>query len=128
MKRELITATAVNKHFCPLPNCCQTKKIHNLSSQQDVKTLLDINKNVSWAHIKQHLKIVSGIIERCSTALNIKLIQKRTGIINTSRHRSKYKLANFEKHQIYTVRYYYNSSFQTIMSYFANLFRCRLIS
>ena len=47
----------------------------NLSSQQDIKTSVDINKNVTLARIKQHLKIVSGIIERCSTALNIKLIR-----------------------------------------------------
>ena len=35
-------------------------------------TSLDINKNVTLAHVKQHLKIVSGIIKSRSTTLNIK--------------------------------------------------------
>ena len=38
-------------------------------------TLLDINKNVTLAHVKQHLRIVSGTIKSRSTTLNIKMIQ-----------------------------------------------------
>ena len=38
-------------------------------------TSLDINKNVTLAHVKQHLKIVSGIIKSGSTTLNIKMIR-----------------------------------------------------
>ena len=34
---------------------------------------LDINKNVTLAHVKQHLKIVLGIIKGRSTTLNIKM-------------------------------------------------------
>ena len=37
-----------------------------------IVTSLDINKNVTLAHVKKHLKIVSGIIKSCSTTLNIK--------------------------------------------------------
>ena len=36
---------------------------------------LDINKNVTLAHVKQHLKIVPEIIKSRSTTLNIKMIQ-----------------------------------------------------
>ena len=38
-------------------------------------TSLDINKNVNLAHVKQHLKIVLGIIKSRSTTLNIKMIR-----------------------------------------------------
>ena len=37
-------------------------------------TSLDINKNVTLAHVKQHLKILSEIIKSRSTTLNIKMI------------------------------------------------------
>ena len=37
-----------------------------------IATSLDINKNVTLAHVKQHLKIVSGIIKSRSTTLNTK--------------------------------------------------------
>ena len=37
--------------------------------------LLDINKNVTLAHVKQHLKTVSGIIKSRSTTLNMKATQ-----------------------------------------------------
>ena len=50
-----------NKDNCPLPNSCQTKCI--------------IYHNVTLAHVKQHLKIVSGIIKSRSTTLNIKMIR-----------------------------------------------------
>ena len=36
-------------------------------------TSLDINKNITLAHVKQHLKIVSEIIKSRSTTLNIKM-------------------------------------------------------
>ena len=42
------------------------------------------------------------------------LLNKRTEIINTCRHRSKYKLANCEtidRRQIHAIRYHYNASF-----------------
>ena len=38
-------------------------------------TLLDININVTLAQVKQHLKIILGIIKSCSTTLNKKNIQ-----------------------------------------------------
>ena len=38
-------------------------------------TSLGINKNVTLAHVKQHLKIVSEIIKSFSTTLNIKMIR-----------------------------------------------------
>ena len=43
-----------------------------------------------------------------------KLLNKRTEIINTCRHRSKYKLANYDTidwRQIHAIRYHYNASF-----------------
>ena len=39
------------------------------------ETSLDINKNVTLAHVKQHLKILSEIIKSRSTTLNIKMIR-----------------------------------------------------
>ena len=42
------------------------------------------------------------------------LLNKRTEIINTYRHRSKYKLASYhtiDRRQIHAVRYHYNASF-----------------
>ena len=38
-------------------------------------TSLDINKNVSLAHMEQHLKVISGIIKIRLTTLNIKMIR-----------------------------------------------------
>ena len=38
-------------------------------------TSLDINKIVALAYVKQHLKIVSGIIKSCSATLNMKMIR-----------------------------------------------------
>ena len=37
-------------------------------------TSLDIDKNVTLAHVQQHLEIVLEIIESCSTTLNIEMI------------------------------------------------------
>ena len=96
-----------NKDKCPLLKSCQIKYIiYRANTDCDIA---GYNKNVTLAHVKQHSKIVSGIIKSRSTTLNIKMIQnyqknfgkdnllnKRTGIINTCRHRSKYKLANCE--------------------------------
>ena len=36
---------------------------------------MDINENVTLAHVKQHLNIVSGIIKSRLTTLNIKMIR-----------------------------------------------------
>ena len=49
-----------NNDTCPLINSCQTKLTLTATS-------LDINKNVTVAHVKQHLKIVSSIIKSRST-------------------------------------------------------------
>ena len=38
-------------------------------------TSLDINKNATLAHVKQHLKIFSGVIKSRSTTSNIKTIR-----------------------------------------------------
>ena len=38
-------------------------------------TLLDINNKVTLAHVKEHLKVVLGIIKSHSTTLNIKMIE-----------------------------------------------------
>ena len=64
-----------NKDTCLLPNSCQTKCIiyQDLSRIYLTVTLLGINKNVTLAHVKQHLKIVLGIIKSRSTTLNIKM-------------------------------------------------------
>ena len=62
-----------NKDNCPLPNSCETKCV--IYQATLTMTSLDINKNVTLAHVKQHLKIVSGIIKSRSTTLNIKMIQ-----------------------------------------------------
>ena len=50
---------------CPLPKSFQINASF-IKSTLSV-TSLDINKNVTLAHVKQHLKIVSGIIKRRST-------------------------------------------------------------
>ena len=149
MKWGLITATAVIKIIV----LCKTVVKQNASFIKPTLTVtsLDTNKNATLAHVKQHLKIVSGIIKSRSTTLNIKIIRnyqknfgkskrngtpkiiceiirispsynpnskrcllclnekyeiaiyrgnnllnKRTEIINTCRHRSKYKLVNCE--------------------------------
>ena len=68
-KRQIIY-----KDTCPLPNRCQTKCIIYQLPTLTV-TSLDINKNVTLAHLKRHLKIVSEIIKSRSTTLNIKKIR-----------------------------------------------------
>ena len=64
-----------NKDNCPLPNSCQTKCIIYQANIALTVTSLDTNKNATLAHVKQHLKIVSGIIKSCSTTINIKMIR-----------------------------------------------------
>ena len=62
-----------NKDNCPL----QTVVKQNASFIKPTLTVtsLDTNKNATLAHVKQHLKIVSGIIKSRSTTLNIKMIR-----------------------------------------------------
>ena len=50
-----------NKDTCPLPNSCQTKWI--IDQVNIVINIGNINKNATLAHIRQHLKIVLGIIK-----------------------------------------------------------------
>ena len=57
--------------------------MHNLSTL--TVTSLDINKNVTLANVKQHLKIVSGIIKSPSTTLNIKATQNYQKIFGKSK-------------------------------------------
>ena len=73
MKWGLVTATAVIKIIV----LCQTVVKQNASFIKPTLTVavLDTNKNVFLAHVKQDLKIVSGIIKRRSTTLNKKMIQ-----------------------------------------------------
>ena len=62
-----------NEDTCLLPNSCQTKCI---IYQANIDcALLNLNRNVPLAHVKQHLKMVSGIIKGRSTTFNIKMIQ-----------------------------------------------------
>ena len=59
-----------NKDNCPLPSSCQTKCIiYQANIDCDIA---GYKKNVTLAHVKLHLKIVSGIIKSRSTTLNIK--------------------------------------------------------
>ena len=62
-----------NKDKCPLPNSCQTKYIiYRANTDCDIA---GYNKNVTLSHVKQHSKIISGIIKSRSTTLNIKMIR-----------------------------------------------------
>ena len=54
-----------NKDTCPLPKSCQTKCIVHEAN-------IDCYNNVTMAHVKKHLKIVSGIIKSHSITLNTK--------------------------------------------------------
>ena len=71
MKQGLITATAIIK-IIVLYQIVFKQNAQFIKSKLTV-TSLDINKNVALAHVKQHLKIVSGIIKSRSTTLNIKM-------------------------------------------------------
>ena len=71
-----------NKDTCPLPNSYQAKC---MVYQANIDC--DINKNVTLAHVKHHLKIVSEIIKSRSTTLNIKMTrnyQKNFGKSNSA--------------------------------------------
>ena len=57
---EINNSKCRNNDTSPLTNSCQTKLTLTVTS-------LDINKNVTLAHVKQHLKIVSSIIKNRST-------------------------------------------------------------
>ena len=146
MKRRLITATAVIKILV----LCQifVKRKAKLIEPALAMTSLDINRNVTLTHVKQHLKVVLEMIKSHLTMLNIKMIRyyqnnsksaiehqnyreiiricrfynpnskrcflclnkkykiatykrsnllnKRIELINTCRHRSKYKISNCE--------------------------------
>ena len=48
-------------------------------------TSLEINKNVTLAHVRQHLKIVSKIIKSLSTTLNIKMTRNNQKNIEKSK-------------------------------------------
>ena len=73
MKWGLITATAVIKIIV----LCQTVVKQNASFIKPTSTVtsLDKNKNVTLAHVKQHLKIASGIIKSRSTTLNMSTLK-----------------------------------------------------
>ena len=75
------------------------------------ETSLDINKNVTLAHVKQHLKIVSGIIKSLSTTLNIKMIrnyqknfEKSKAQWNTKNYMENYILCLNDKYEITTYK------------------------
>ena len=54
-----------NKDTCPLPKSCQMKCIiYQASIDCDIA---GYKKNVTLVHVKQHLKIVLGIIKSLST-------------------------------------------------------------
>ena len=48
-------------------------------------TSLDISKNITLDHVKQHLKIASKIIKSRSTTLNIKMIRNYQKIFGKSK-------------------------------------------
>ena len=73
MKWGLITETAVIKIIV----LSQTVVKQNASFIKPTLTVTspDTNKNVTLAHVKQHLKIVPGIIKSRSTTVDIKMIR-----------------------------------------------------
>ena len=70
MKRGLATAIAVIKILLLDQRVVKPNALFIKPTL--IVTSLDINKNVTLAHVKQHLKIVSGIIKSHSTTLNTK--------------------------------------------------------
>ena len=92
MKRGLATAIAVIKILLLDQRVVKPNALFIKPTL--IVTSLDINKNVTLAHVKQHLKIVSGIIKSRSIMLNIKMIrnyQKNLG-------KSKSAMENQELH------------------------------
>ena len=73
MKRGLTTGTAVIKILVVYQ--IVVKRNAEFIKPTLTVTLLDINKNSTLAHVKQHLKIVSEIIKSRSTTLSIKMTQ-----------------------------------------------------
>ena len=70
---EINNGNCRNKDNCPLPNSCQTKCIiYQANIDCDIA---GYKQKFSLAHVKQHLKIVSGIIKSLSTTINIKMMQ-----------------------------------------------------
>ena len=63
-----------NKGTCPLPNSYQTKCII-YKANIDCDFAGYKQKYYLGSHVKQHLKIVSGIIKSRSNMLNIKMIR-----------------------------------------------------
>ena len=75
-------------------NCnCRNKVIYQRVLKQNalfikpklIVASLDLNKNVTLTHVKQHLKIVSGIIKSHSTTLNIKATRNYQKIFGKSK-------------------------------------------
>ena len=92
-----------NKDTCPLPNSYQTKCIIKPTL---TVTSLDINKNVTLAHVKQHLKIVSEIIKSFSTTLNIKMIRNYQKNLGKSKIELEHQklLGELAEHAVLTIQ------------------------
>ena len=66
-----------NKENCPLPNSCQTKCIiYQANIDCDIA---GYKQKCSLAHVKQHLKIISGIIKSRSTTFDTGTIKRILG-------------------------------------------------
>ena len=107
MKRGLTTATAVIK-ILVLYQIVVKRNAWFIKPTLTV-TSLDINKNVTLAHVKQHLKIVSEIIKSRSTTLNIKTTrnnQKNFGKSKSAIEHQKFhgRLSEYVVLTIQTVR------------------------
>ena len=86
-----------NKDTCPLPKSCQTKCLVCQKNFGKSKTAVE--------HQKSHGRLSEYVVPTIQT-VNKKyeiakykgdnLLNKRTEIINTCRHRSNYKLANYD--------------------------------
>ena len=65
MKQGLITATYNCRTVIKILAFYQTEVKQNASFIKPTLTVTshDTNKSVTWAHVKQHLKIVMGIIK-----------------------------------------------------------------
>ena len=107
MKRGLTTATAVIKILVLYQ--IVVKRNAWFIKPTLIVTLLDINKNVTLPHVKQHLKIVSEIIKSRSTTLNIKTTrnnQKNFGKSKSAIEHQKFhgRLSEYVVLTIQTVR------------------------
>ena len=61
-----------NKHKFPLSNSYKKKKKKKIKPILTI-AMLDTIKTVTLAHVRQYLKIVSGIIKSSSPTINIKM-------------------------------------------------------